>query len=326
MTIADLLFSPPVPSVAQIFFHSVVAFVVVERSVRAWRIADPGVEQKFRLMVILLPLLAFPVYLLLDRHRGSALFRLDSIFDSTAWLSIEVPHGVPVTVLFLALLGLTSLLFVFQELVPMVRHARMHRASGPAGARPCGDPKVLDLLGRLGGGARVLLVDRDDAVIFTTSDRGPVITLSTGLLERLTDDQLAAVLAHELAHARRSRSPLLVVTYLLRLVMFWSPVVLLEFRRMAQLEEMVCDDMAAGATGKPGELAATLRLVHWKTVRDPGAPASLLDRIEIQGHRLNLESRIARLERASSADRGRGWTFKWMLTAAAILVVNYFVV
>ena len=49
------------------------------------------------------------------------------------------------------------------------------------------------------------------------------------LVGALSVEQLQAALAHEFAHVVRSRRPLLIAVYLLRIVMFFNPVVLVAF-------------------------------------------------------------------------------------------------
>jgi Zn-dependent protease with chaperone function len=122
---------------------------------------------------------------------------------------------------------------------------------------------------------------------FTAGLLVPVIYLAEELRERLTEDQLVAVIAHEGAHVTR-RDPLR--HFLLRLLgcaLFWMPTL----RRLADdvrdEAEVRADEVAA--SGRPLVLAsAILALATWKTNPTP-AIAVGFQRDEL------LEARIRRL-------------------------------
>src|SRR5512143_2092508 len=75
--------------VAQSFCHSVIASVIMDQTLRAWKIDDPLVRQRFRLTVVLFPIFSYPLYQTINPDRGSVLFRLDALFDITRWLNME---------------------------------------------------------------------------------------------------------------------------------------------------------------------------------------------------------------------------------------------
>ena len=66
---------------AQSFCHSVTAALIAERALKSWKIANPLTRQRFRLLVILLPVVSFPLYQIINGHRGSPQFRLQALFD-----------------------------------------------------------------------------------------------------------------------------------------------------------------------------------------------------------------------------------------------------
>ncbi len=86
---------------AQSFLHSLVAALIVDTSLIAWKIANPELRQRFRLLVVVLPIITFPLYQVISPDRGSPLFRLDAVFDITRWLNLEIWGAVPVGILFL---------------------------------------------------------------------------------------------------------------------------------------------------------------------------------------------------------------------------------
>ncbi len=112
--------------------------------------------------------------------------------------------------------------------------------------------------------ARIRVSDGLPNPAFTTGIVRPRIYLATTLADRLSYDELAAVVAHEASHAE-GRDPLrLSLLRFLSRMLFWLPV----FRRLAEdaadEAEIRADDRAS--RGKPLVLAsAIVALSHWRT-------------------------------------------------------------
>ncbi len=313
---------------AQSFLHSLVAALIVDTSLIAWKIENPVLRQRFRLLVVILPIIMFPLYQLISPDRGSPLFRLDAVFDITRWLNLEIWGVVPVGVLFLLALVFTAAVFLFQELLPIVRHSASPAGSGFAVSRPDrGTPAARALETLPGDPPDVLVIDDEECVIFSSTGKAPAIYLSRGLQENLAIDELRAALAHEIAHIRRSRRPLMVLVFLLRVLMFFNPVILMEFRRIVQEEENICDDVAVGLTGDRQAMAGALKkfsVCETGAIPSPPDAKGLQDRIEEYSHAMMIESRITRLESPPAQDANGAVVFTIVL--ATILTINYFLV
>lgn len=316
--------------VAQSFCHSLIAAVITERAVKAWKIDDPAVQQRFHLIAVIFPIFSFPLYQAINASRGSALFRLGALFDVNQWLNWEIWGVVPIGLLFLIMLIATSLVFLFQETIPVVKHTLESRNAEHEGTQRGSEPfvekasKVLSL-----ETPEVLTLDDDEPVLFSTTGRDPVIFISTGLREQLNEDQLHAALAHELAHIAQSKRPLLIAVFVLRAIMFFNPTVLVKFRRAVSDEEKICDDIAVSLTGNPKALAGALEKFYHKPEALPkmdgrNPPAASLP-LEEYSHNLHLESRITRLEHGATHARG-GEIALFAITLLVITVLNYFVV
>lgn len=315
---------------AQSFCHSAVAAVVTDQALKAWKIQDPLVRQRFRLIVIFFPILSFPLYQAMDPARSSALFRIGSLFDVNRWLSIEIFGLVPISLLFLIVLGFSALVFFFQELFPVVMQALDSRNAEHAGARQDADPFIEEAAQALHmRPPDVVLIDDDDLFLFSSTGKEPVIYVSRGLRHTLTSEQMRASLAHELAHIARSRRPLLILVFLLRILMFFNPFVLIKFRRIVRDEEKICDDIAVSLTHDPAALADALKTFYQgsgngetpSSGRMRGRDVSL----EEYSHNLHLESRILRLE-AGLPEKRRDWAVPFAITLATIAVVNFYIV
>lgn len=71
--------------------------------------------------------------------------------------------------------------------------------------------------------------------------RRPTIVLPTGLLRQLDEEQLAMVLAHELAHLRRRDPWVRVVELVVSIFHWWNPLTWLIRRQLHQAEDLCCD-------------------------------------------------------------------------------------
>lgn len=314
----------------QSFFHSLIAALVVDTALQAWNIEGPVIRQRFRLIVIFIPLISFPLYQLLNPARSGLTFRLEALLDVNRWLDIEVWGVVPVSLFFFLFLGFATAVFLFQEMVPIVRHAFASRDVAAERTRPTpGSPVVRALDALPGEKPDVFILDDDELVLFSVTGRRPAVFLSSGLVRALTVEQLRAAMAHEIGHIRRSRRPLLVVVFLLRVLMFFNPVALMEFRRIVQEEENICDDVAVAMTGNRTALAEVLEKFYYTDDEENPVPMQdapgLRGRLEEYSHTMLIESRISRLAADPAQQEGRRLPV-FFLTLATVLFINYFVV
>lgn len=313
----------------QSFLHSLIAAFIVDMALIAWKIEAPVMRQRFRLIVIIAPLVSFPVYQIMTPDRGSALFRLDAVFDIVRWLNLEIWGVIPVGVLFLLFLVFTAVIFVLQEMFPIVRHSMSPADSDLAESTPePGSPVALALEGIAEPKPEVFIIDDDEPVIFSSTGREPAVFLSRGLVASLTGEELAAALGHEIGHIGRSRRPLMVVVFMLRILMFYNPIILMEFRRIVQEEEKICDDVAATLTGNRAALAGALRKFYYTDTGEqqhtmPDTPR-LRDRIEEYSHTILIESRITRLEEPQVPVMNGSVEF--IIVLVTIISINYYLV
>jgi Zn-dependent protease with chaperone function len=262
--------------------------------------------------------------------RGSLSFRLETLFDINRWLNLEIWGVIPVNLLFLLMLLVTALVFLFQEMVPVVRHTVETRASDADEECAVDHPVITRALENLPGEKpRVSILDDDEFILFSTTGKRPTVFLSSGLVESLNPEELQAAIAHEIAHIARNRRPLLVVVFVMRMLMFFNPVVLVEFRRMVQEEEKICDDIAVSLTQSPHALAGILRKFNHEREELDLAKVKEISKLgtalEDYSHNVHLESRIRRLEEGKAHRTGGGW-LKLLITLVVIGVINYFVV
>lgn len=328
MDLSSIFIGWPGMYLAQSFLHSLIAALIVDTALIAWKIEAPVVRQRFRILVIVLSIISFPLYQIISPERGSILFRLDALFDMNRWLDLELWDTVPLAVLFLLFLLFTSAVFVLQELLPITRHTLASDSGALEGSPPEPESRVTRALeGLPGSPLRVVIVDDEAFAMFSSTGRNPTVYLSGGLVERLTLDELRAAIAHEIGHIQRSRRPSMVLIFVLRMLLFYNPIILMEFRRIVQEEEKICDDAASSMTGNRSALAGALRKFY-EDADETGIPREdaprLRDRMEHYSHTLMLEERIARLEEPAPAAGAHGAAY--LVVLATILAVNYYIV
>jgi hypothetical protein len=329
MDLTNLLTAFPGVYVVQAFLHSLCAAVIAHRAIVDWNIRSAVVRQKFHLIAVFAPVVSYPLYQWIDPGRGSVDFRLRALFDSGRWVGVELWNTVPVGLLFVLVLAGATAVFVFQELIPILRH-RSGPSDPAARIEPAatGSPAMLAAEGLAGEAPDIRIAEDDDPAIHSVIGRDPAIYLTTGLLRSLQPVELRAAIAHEVAHMRRSRRPLLMVAYVVRVVLFFSAGTLVAFRKAAAEEEKICDDWAAEVTGRPDALAAVLeKLRHSDAYEVEGREAEDgLRSIEYMSYDLMVQERIRRLASGEPAAAGAGDWLKFAVTLAAIAILNYFIV
>jgi hypothetical protein len=315
--------------VTQSCVHALIAAVIIDMAIQIWEIDNPSVRQRFRIIIIFIALLSYPLYQLMNPQRGAVAFRLETLFDSSRWLSLQLWNAMPLGLFFICLLVLTSAVFLFQELIPIVRHAAGSERS-PHTWEKLGEQSEVagkfDLLRDESGYCPDFYVTEDEyPILFSRTGKKPSIHLSTGIISSLTPEELRGAIAHEEAHILRNRKPLLIAVFFLRMILFFNPIVLLSFRRIVLDEEKICDDMAIASTKNPHALAETLKKLYYNPEAIAGEPDDG-SFARHQSHDVHVEKRIRRIEAGTvRQNEGRQWG-RTVTVSFFIIAINYFVV
>ncbi len=125
----------------------------------------------------------------------------------------------------------------------------------------------------------LVVLGTEEACCFTIGLFRPVVVVSTGLLQRLGPDEVAAALCHEAAHARRLGPLRQLTASVAASAVFFVPV-LGDLAQAAQLqEELGADEAAAARYGKAALLSALRVLLAAPQVAgDARAPLSSMAR------------------------------------------------
>jgi Zn-dependent protease with chaperone function len=169
---------------------------------------------------------------------------------------------------------------------------------------------LLRLVGRPDPHRRALLLDHPAAAAYYVPGSAGCVVVSTGAVDALTERELAAVLAHEHAHARGHHHLALAPFQAARRALPIGPVV----RAAAAVEllvEMCADDRAARHHG-PAPLTSALRRFHQLGARP--APTGTIAAADTP-----IALRIARL---GSAPRPIRRSVRWAVTLGALAVAT----
>ncbi len=318
--------------VLQSIIHSVVTLLIVEMSLRVWEVNVARERFRYRLLVLILPFFMFPVFQLINPDRGSFYFMEDTaLFCSSRWLGIQILGLRPLLYFFFFVVGIVSALVFFQEMVPILRDwFRKPQEYGSEG-RPAG-PEIDRLVEEISGFLEtpkpsVFIIEDANPVIFTTGTTSHSIILSEPLFSVYNARELKGALAHEIAHIVRRSNITTLLVFIVRICMFFNPIPLLEFRKLVQDDEHICDDITVSVTGDPGALASALRVFCLDVPHSDEFKLSFVkEAIESSSHNLLLQERIERLENNGPFGyHAYGWG-RYVLTMAVILAVNYYVV
>src|SRR5258707_14328374 len=144
----------------------------------------------------------------------------------------------------------------------------------------------------------------------------PVVLFPISALTGLTELQLRAIIAHELAHIRRLDAFFNLFQVAAETLLFYHPAVWWLSKRIRTERENCCDDVALTVCGNPAEYARALALMEECRVAPSFAMAA---------NRGPLASRLTRFlgltEKASSL-RNAGIAFGILCLAAALLAGN----
>jgi beta-lactamase regulating signal transducer with metallopeptidase domain len=147
----------------------------------------------------------------------------------------------------------------------------------------------------------------------------PVILLPLAALTGLSDEQLEAVIAHELAHIRRFDSFVNLFQVATETLLFYHPAVWWISKRIRDERENCCDDVAISVCGDAVNYACALTLMEeWRS-----APT-----LAMAANRSPLAARVARLlgiGRLPSGFRSAGFAASFFCLAGALLAGNAFV-
>jgi Zn-dependent protease with chaperone function len=260
--------------------HGLVAMIWLAGIRRFAGPIPPALNASLLMLALVLPVFVAALHLtgVAGPPEGLKLLRVD------LWSMALVGSGAFYGFVLALVIG-TMVIVLLQELWPAWRRKR-----GPLRAERVEDPRLVASLARVRESyaaigtrfprrrqprARVLETAQDLALLHGL--RAPTVLVSRGLLDRLDDEELDGVIAHELAHLVRGGNLRLLAIWGVRLLQAASPPALILFRSFVEAQESACDALAANASRRPAALAHALVKVYGRAP-SPGNGAGALDR------------------------------------------------
>lgn len=250
------------------FLHALVDAVLVGAGLRVWGIVRAEPRQRFLSLIVILPALTPTLFRMQGFGLGWPVFYRGALFDGGRWLRVELFHIPIFRWVFFCLTGLCVAAFLFQELLPIFLHFRQSKSMVSTITLDHQGKKIpLEVLAippiKELEGLDIRVLPDHEADISSISWSRPSILIGERFLKILDQEELRAVIAHEIAHLGMDRKPFMILMYAFRMLGFFNPVVLGAFRFVAHEEECLCDDRAVWLTSSdPLTLAGALEKLY----------------------------------------------------------------
>lgn len=153
-----------------------------------------------------------------------------------------------------------------------------------AGRQALQHAQTARLVGRPEPALGATLIDHPQPAAYCVAGRDPTVVLTTGAVQALDADQLAAVLAHERAHLTGRHHRLIAMARIGRQVLPFVPLMRDADAQVARLAEMHADD-AATRVSDPRSLATALVVLATAGNPAPALAAAATDAVQ-RIHRL----------------------------------------
>jgi Zn-dependent protease with chaperone function len=157
--------------------------------------------------------------------------------------------------------SVSSFMLIRRALGTYLLHRLIQRCSPPSGAQKTRLLQtVADLAGECGlrHAPEVLILPPRVSGAFVVGTRKARILVSEDLIEILDEEELTAILAHEIAHVAARDVPVVFTAGLMRDMVAWNPLAHLAYRKLTHDRELEADKRAASITSNPLSVASGL--------------------------------------------------------------------
>ena len=321
---------------AQAIVYSLISITVVECMIALWHIHEPWAHIKFRFLTLSLPSVCPLLYSLLYPPRNSFSFREQvALIDINKWLGLPLGENIFTGHIFIAMLIITTVMFVMREAIPFMKHYLGHSSLLLIIER--GQLSKLDTaLGNLqltkAFSSPTFLLSPDLKPIAYSSG-SKTLVVSESLINLLETDELETLIGHEIAHLSRWATWINRVLLILRFVMFYNPITLPIFHGIMNDVEKLCDDIAVRLTGKPLSLTSgLLKLEQYLEANPSHSQSSKKQRttsiatLKNVAHRKLVKERIKRIAYPGKSGDIPYQNFRAGVTGIMLAALLFFVV
>ncbi len=277
--------------------------------------------------------LIFPVFVFVLQQVAQQIFSAQTA-DSFVFARIDLwlasisgeGHGLgfPIKLALGFLWTLTTLIFVVQEVAPLF--ARQTGALQTSVPHPRLEQSKLRICKNLSGvtlAFAVRVYEEEGLNAFLKGLFRPVLYVSSGLMSKLNDEELDAVLGHEWAHLYYGGPLRMLVIWFLRALQAANPAALIAFRSLVETREKACDELAGWITKNPEAMLSALRKTQVadlsKAVASGAPKVGAREEIIRRGEALSLQERVAAIQLAEFDRPNMGLT--WVLLPMLALLL-----
>ena len=311
----------PMTFVVQTTLHSIIAAIIVEWILIYWDIKNPLWYQSFISLVIILPPLTFYLYLLIDPDHYLYNTNYIYIFQSYHWIYLKIGNFYPFATLAILIFLFTTYLFFIQEILPIISHYLIYKKTQEPISADINFSTLKQVLSEINlkNNYQLKVINETDYVVYSHTGKINTIYISQGVIEKLNADHLKSIILHEIAHIERNKKNYLLFLYILRIISFFNPIILYEFRRLLQEEEKICDLIASKQISSKRTLADALYILFIKN-RKKYIKASNFKEYSAY---YNIRKRIKALR---LKEENNNYFILLIITVLLIIVINYFIV
>lgn len=198
------------------------------------------------------------------QDKSASLLHLLFLSDGNGQAALYAFYGSPGAWILMTGLAVSSFMLLRRVCGALVLRRLISRCTTPDSERDAHVLFVIDHLASAVGlrpAPDLLILPSGVSGAFAVGFRRGRVLLSRDLVEKLDDDELAAVLAHEIAHLKARDVPIVFVAGFLRDFVAWNPFAHLALRRLLTDRELEADRRAASLTRSPLALASGLLVV-----------------------------------------------------------------
>jgi Zn-dependent protease with chaperone function len=298
--------------------ESLIIFAIIQGVLVLKRVTDPAIIARFLTLPLIIPALLSPTFhFLFPQLDESAL--VVQLENAVPW--IDHMHAGDKTIA-APLLALFLLILSFNFIRALVvTWLEWNASNKKPQLRLKVERTLAGLVERMSVPLPVVIISTQRShAAYTFGIRRPVITLGSQCLHCLDDEELEAVLAHEIAHFKRNDPITLLFITACRDLMFFNPLAHFIYNRICELREQAADDLGLKATSDPLALASSLiKFLHWQQPSLPNsASVGFSPRVSL------IEARIQRVlySRASGQGISESTSGRLFYSLAIVLTIT----
>jgi Zn-dependent protease with chaperone function len=313
---------------AQSILHALVAGLLVEAFLAAWRVDDGRWRLRLRLLALGEPVVVLPAFLLLPWRHTPSFAASWALFSTERWNLLRVGGAGLADLLTVLAAGAGAALFLRDAAPPLLDALRRVARSPSAADVP---PSLATLVERhaLALGIEppaVRMLRLRTPVLLCEEATRPTLVVSTATIDRLSPPALDAAVAHELAHAAHRDPAWGYVLIAARALAFFNPATQWVARAAVDDIERRADQVACRLAGRPDALGEALRALLLGERQPPTGVAGRFERIFWRARVATVERRCARLATSPLPEGQRHGRLELTLAAAGIVGLLFFVV